>query len=255
VQGDIASAEVVEPVTSDEEIDEASVEGSDESPEARLRKEAESIKFYIDNGYVELAEKALIDLEADFGNVPEIAELKSYMGFQETIEEIAATAEPEPPAPEQQTNSGLFDLGELRSELGLEEPDPVDDSDYETKYQTAVAYQEMGLLEQAIAEFQDAAALVNPNDGTRRFFNCANLLGHCFMQSGMPKLAMKWYRRALEIKSLNGDEKLALWYELGVAFEADGEPDEAERYFEQVYAENVDYRDVRSRIKNLVVMH
>ena len=230
---------------------------ADESPEARLRREAESIKFYIDNGYTELAEKAIIDLEADFGSVPEIAELRSYMGSQESIEEIAAAvvAEPEQPQPEPKTNSGLFDLGELRSELGLEEPEPVDDSDFETKYQTAVAYQEMGLLEQAIAEFQDAAALVGPNDGTRRFFNCANLLGLCFMESGMPKLAMKWYQRALEIKNLNSDERLALWYELGIAFEAEGELAEAERYFEQVYAENVDYRDVRSRVKNLVVTH
>ena len=228
---------------------------TDESPEARLRREAESIKFYIDNGYVELAQKAIIDLQSEFGSVPEIAELRSYMGTQETIEEIAATAVPEPAEPVQQNNSGLFDLGELRSELGLEDPEPVDDSDYDTKYQTAVAYQEMGLMEQAIAEFQDAAALVNPNDGSRRFFNCANLLGHCFMHNGMPKLAVKWYQRALEIKNLNSDEKLALWYELGVAFEAEGELEEAERYFEQVYAENVDYRDVRSRVKNLVVTH
>ena len=255
VQGEITSGQVEETVTFDEEIEESSEEASEESLEARLLKEAESIKFYIDNGYIELAEKALIDLEADFGNVPEIAELKSHMGIQETIEETAATAEPVPTATEPQNNSGLFDLGELRSELGIEEPDPAEDSDYETKYQTAVAYQEMGLLEQAIAEFQDAAALVNPNDGTRRFFSCANLLGLCFMQSGMPKLAMKWYERALEIKNLNSDEKLALWYELGIAFEADGELSEAERYFEQVYAENVDYRDVRSRVKNLVVMH
>lgn len=252
VQGEI-EPEFIEEVESPDAHAESSA--ADESPAARLRREAESIKFYIDNGYTELAQKAIIDLEADFGSVPEIAELKSYMGSQETIEEIAAAVVPEPVPPVPQTNSGLFDLGELRSELGLEEPEPVDDSDFETKYQTAVAYQEMGLLEQAIAEFQDAAALVGPNDGTRRFFNCANLLGICFMESGMPKLAMKWYQRALEIKNLNSDERLALWYELGIAFEAEGELDEAERYFEQVYAESVDYRDVRSRVKNLVVTH
>jgi tetratricopeptide (TPR) repeat protein len=231
-------------------------EAEDESPEARLRREAESIRFYVDNGYVELAQKAIIDLESEFGNVPELADLRKYLGQQESIETIAATPEPPPAdaaAVPVSTNSGLFDLGELRSELGLEEPESVDDSDYETKYQTAIAYQEMGLLEQAIAEFQDAAALVTPNDGTRRFFSCANLLGLCFMQSGMPKLAIKWYERALEIKNLNGDERQALWYELGLAFEAEGEAEEAERLFEQVYAENVDYRDVRSRLKNMMV--
>src|SRR5690606_5360 len=114
-------------------------------------------------------------------------------------------------------------LGEFRSELGLEEPEAADDSDFETRYNTAIAYKEMGLLEQAIAEFQDAAAIVDPNDGTRRFFNCANLLGHSFMENGMPNLAAKWYHRALEIKNLTTDEKQALWYELGVISEAEGE--------------------------------
>ena len=111
----------------------------------------------------------------------------------------------------------------------------------------------MGLLEQAIAEFQDAAAIVKPSDGTRRFFNCANLLGHSFMENGMPKLAMKWYQRALEITDLNADEKQALWYELGLVHESENEFAEAGRYFEQVYAENVDYRDVRERLKNMAI--
>ena len=111
----------------------------------------------------------------------------------------------------------------------------------------------MGLIEQAIAEFQDAAAIVKPTDGTRRFFNCANLLGHSFMENGMPKLAMQWYQRALEIPDLNPDEKQALWYELGLVHESENEYAEAGKYFEQVYAENVDYRDVRERLKNMAI--
>lgn len=73
------------------------------------------------------------------------------------------------------------------------------------------------------------------------------------MQNGMPKLAAKWYERTLEIKDLTSDEKQALWYELGIVHEAEGDAGTAERYFEQVYAENVDFRDVRSRLKNLLV--
>ncbi|MCV5824545.1 tetratricopeptide repeat protein, partial [Escherichia coli] len=87
---------------------------------------------------------------------------------------------------------------------------------------------------------QEAASKVRPDDGTRRFFHCANLLGHCFMQNGMPKLATRWYQRALETPNLGTEEKLALWYELGVAAEADNDFEAANRYFEQVYAEDVD---------------
>jgi tetratricopeptide (TPR) repeat protein len=115
----------------------------------------------------------------------------------------------------------------------------------------AVAYQEMGLIEEAIKEYQDAVSLVRPNDGTRRFFQCANLLGHCFMQSGMAHLSLTWYKRALETEGLSDEEKQGLWYELAGAFEAEGDTENAERYYEQVYAENVHFRDVGERIRNL----
>lgn len=165
----------------------------DNSLEARRQREAESIRFYIDNGYIELAEKAIEEFEAEFGRTTQSLELRQLVGAGETeaVPVAAAVAsEPEP------TNDNkLFDIDEFRNELGLEEPE-ADDSDFDTKYHTAIAYKEMGLIEQAIAEFQDAAAIVKPSDGTRRFFNCANLLGHSFMENGMPKLAMQWYQDA-----------------------------------------------------------
>ncbi|MCV4785217.1 hypothetical protein OFM36_37885, partial [Escherichia coli] len=68
----------------------------------------------------------------------------------------------------------------------------------------------------------------------------------------MPKLATRWYQRALETPNLGTEEKLALWYELGVAAEADNDFEAANRYFEQVYAEDVDFRDVGDRLKNLI---
>jgi len=249
-----ASVEVVA------EAVEAIVEPVDMSPEAERQREAESIKFYIESGYIELAEKAIEEFEGRFGSTSESQELRSLLGSGQADqpESQAAVATPAavsvaPVEPEPAKASGLFDIDEFRNELGLEEPDAADDSDFETKYNTAIAYKEMGLLEQAIAEFQDAAGIVKPNDGSRRFFNCANLLGHSFMENGMPKLAMKWYQRALEITDLNGDEKQALWYELGVVHESEGEFTEAGKYFEQVYTENVDFRDVRERLKNMVI--
>ncbi len=225
---------------------EVQAEPVDESPEGRRRREAESIRFYIDNGYIELAEKAIEEFEVEFGTTPESAELRSYLtgGAVDATFDVTVSAS--------QNGTGSL-LDDLRSELDLEENREDDDSDFETRYHTAIAYKEMGLLEQAIAEFQDAAAAVKPDDGTRRFFNCANLLGHSFMENGMPKLAMKWYQRALEIGDLTDDEKQALWYEIGLVHEAEGEYADAGRYFEQVYAENVDFRDVRERLKNIAI--
>ncbi len=220
----------------------------------RLQKEIDSVRFYIDNGYMELAEKAIGELRIEFGDQPGLDDLDAELA---SIPALASADTSDPVTQELPPVSSVeaksFDVNDLRSELGLEESDPNDDSDYETHFSTAVAYQEMGLIEDAIKEFQEAISLVRPNDGTRRFFSCANLLGHCFMQQSMPNLALKWFERTLETADLTEDEKQGLWYELAGAYEAEGDIENAGRYFEQVYAENVNFRDVSERVKSLAV--
>jgi tetratricopeptide (TPR) repeat protein len=163
----------------------------------------------------------------------------------------------ETPLPERMADPAVLSMNmeEFRNELGLEDSEAPDDGDYETHYHMAVAYQEMGLMEEAIKEYQDAINVVAPNDGSRRFFQCANLLGHCFVEKGMPNLAVMWFRRALETRGLMDEEKQGLWYELAHAYEADGDADKAFKYFEKIYAENVDYRDVGKRLERLHVNH
>jgi tetratricopeptide (TPR) repeat protein len=204
--------------------------------ESDLDKEIESLKFYIENEYFDLATRSISELRSRFGEQPEIEAVESRLNHAIS---------------NQNSGSKPLDIAEIRNEFGIEETDTIDDSDYETHYQMGIAYQEMGLLEESIREYQDAIALVRPNDGTRRFFQCANLLGHCFTLNGMANLALTWYQRALETKDLSDDEKQGIWYELAHAYEADGDAETAGRYFEQVYAENVDYRDVGERIKRL----
>ncbi|MBC7899963.1 MAG: tetratricopeptide repeat protein [Saprospiraceae bacterium] len=227
------------------------------SQEIRLQKEVDSIKFYIESGYTELAEKAIGELSLEFGDCKEIEDLKTSLAAFS-----AGNPEPEvkdtPPVVQASElfESKGFDINDLRNELGLvEDLIVVDDSDYDTHYHTAVAYQEMGLTEEAIKEFQKAVALVAPNDGTRRFFSCSNLLGHCFMQKGMPNLALTWFQRTLETPNLSDDEKQGLWYELAGAYEAEGDVENAGKYFEQVYAENINFRDVSERVKGMAVNH
>jgi tetratricopeptide (TPR) repeat protein len=236
------------------------------SENAVIEKELESIKFYIESGYGDLAEAALNELAAKYGERPEISAVRAAVATASTQESVSG-ADPVVEAPasdadpngskarrDESSSAKTLDLDEIRVEFGLDEVDSSgDDSDYETHYQMAVAYQEMGLMEDAIKEFQDAISQIGPNDTTRRFFHCANLLGHCFMQKGMAKLALRWFNRALETPGLTADEKKGIWYELGEAHEVDGDNDNAARYFEQVYAEDVDFRDVGNRLQNLVV--
>jgi len=226
--------------------------------EKAIAKDIESIEFYLESGYNELAETTLKELRAEHGHRPEFDALASRVAAAATVSDdsndiLSAKSLSVETAPTVLSNDSRFGLDDLRNEFGLEEPEQADDSDYDTHYQMAIAYQEMGLMEDAIKEYQDAIGCVGPDDGTRRFFQCANLLGHCFVESGMAKLALKWYNRALESSNLTDDEKQGIWYEIAAAYEADGDTGNAAKYYEQVYAENVDYRNVGERIKNLMV--
>lgn len=216
----------------------------------RLEKELESVAFYIDNDYYDLAKKSIGELEAEFGKRPEIEEMRLKIGYPSEL--------PQEPVPaaiivEPHVEASAIGINEMRSELGIDDAEESDGGDFETHYQMAVAYQEMGLFEDAIREYQDAIALVKPDDGTKRFYSCATLLGHCFVSTGMPQHALKWLNRALETPEITTDEFHGLWYELGTAYEACDDIDNAAKYFDMIYAENVDFRDVGARVKKLLV--
>ncbi len=137
---------------------------------------------------------------------------------------------------------------EFRSELG-ELAD--EDEDLETHYNLGIAYREMGLLDEAIGEFQKVAKAVQKGKPFAYAMNCATLLALCFVDKGEPKIASLWYQRALETPRLDQETVLALRYDLGVALDLAGEASAALDSFRQVYAMNIDYRDVADRIASL----
>ena len=211
------------------------------SEELRLAQEIEGIEFYIAQGYKDLAEKALTELEAEFGERPEFVGLREQMddSLQKIAENSAKKVEEvveekiefEKPILQTNGSGNSFDfLNEFRNELGLEDIEPSDEGDYDTHFHTATAYKEMGLMEDSIREFQDAFNLVRADDGTSRFFQCCNMLGHCFMDKAMPNLALMWFRRALETPNLSDEENQALLYEIANAFEKGGDENKAVTY-------------------------
>jgi tetratricopeptide (TPR) repeat protein len=134
---------------------------------------------------------------------------------------------------------------EFRNELGEAAKDEVD---LETHYNLGIAYREMGLLEEAISEFQRVAKENNSGSAFRYGMQCCTLLGLAFMEKGQPAIAAMWYERALQSPKLDAESILALRYDLGVAQELAGETEAAFKSFSQVYAMNIDYRDVAERI-------
>ncbi len=71
------------------------------------------------------------------------------------------------------------------------------------------------------------------------------------MEKQMPNSAVTWFNRSLEVADLIDEEKHAIYYEIANAFETSDKPDEAVNYFEKLYAENVEFRDVGRRLENL----
>lgn len=158
----------------------------------------------------------------------------------------AATADPTGPGLDPGL-AAIFD--EFRE--AAEEEEPALDGDYETHYNMGIAYKEMELFDEAVEEFQTAAAMAPMNDGTPRFLQCCNMLGHCFMSKDIPRLAVMWFKKGLEAPGHSEDEYQALRYDLGTAYEQMGDLDKAIDVFTEVYGINISYRGVAEKLREL----
>jgi tetratricopeptide (TPR) repeat protein len=138
-------------------------------------------------------------------------------------------------------------FNDFRQQMGAEE----EVEDLETHYNLGIAYREMGLIEEAIGEFQRVGKAVQSGQTFRYAMQCYTLLGLSFMDKGQPGVAAMWYERALQTPGLDQESILALRYDLGVAQESAGSIPAALDSFTQVYAMNIDYRDIAERIAAL----
>jgi hypothetical protein len=141
--------------------------------------------------------------------------------------------------------SDVFD--QFKADMG-EGEGSTENEDLETHYNLGIAYREMGLLEEAISEFQKVAKANSQGQAFRYSMQCCTLLGLAFMEKNQPGIAAMWYERALETPGLDQESILALRYDLGVAQELAGEMTAARKSFSQVYGMNIDYRDVAERL-------
>jgi pilus assembly protein FimV len=160
---------------------------------------------------------------------------------------VPPKAEEKPTGPvEHSPLKEVFD--DFRAELGEM---GAEDEDLETHYNLGIAFREMGLVDEAISEFQKVAKATENGKPFRYVMQCCTLLGLAFTEKGQPGIAAIWYERALLVPGIEPESILALRYDLGVAQESAGEPEAALKSFSQVYAMNIDYRDVADRIAAL----
>ncbi len=118
-------------------------------------------------------------------------------------------------------------------------------TDFDTHFNLGIAYREMGLLDEAIGEFQLASK------SPALLVACCSMLGLCFLDKGLPALALKWYRRGLESPNVSEDDSLGLLYDMGNVYDTQGDTDTAYKTFVEIYGINTNYRDVVARIEEL----
>jgi pilus assembly protein FimV len=157
----------------------------------------------------------------------------------------AAPATPAKPA-------GKGSLADVFAEFKEEmEQDSAIESDIENHYNMGVAFKEMGLYDEAIGEFQKAYHGAENLPNNPNFIPVCTLLAHCFMEKNLPELAVRWLQNALKAPGLDREGEMALRYEIGSSQEKAGQSAAALESFMQVYALNIDYRDVADRIRSL----
>jgi tetratricopeptide (TPR) repeat protein len=112
-------------------------------------------------------------------------------------------------------------------------------------YDLGIAYREMGLVDDAVREFE----LASRSEGRR--VEALALLGACKIDAGQPQEALKDLEQALRLAGKGSEAALALRYERGRALAACGETDRALEEYRHVHRAAPEFRDVAERVEEL----
>jgi len=254
-----------------EEVAEELVEISDSFVGPSLG-DLEQIDFFLDQELYDDAARILAMLEEEHGEDPEVLsrrlKLKEMGVFIEQVE-VAEEGAEELFADEEQ----YIDLAkELEAELAAEEAmveeatgrgkgeavleevfrefqkgvaEQLSEEDSDTHFNLGIAYREMGLLPEAIREFQVAAR------DTAFFVESCSVIGVCYLEQGMWPEAAEWYQKALVAPNISEDARIALRYDLAGAYEGAGDGEQALEIYEEIMAADPSYRDVTQKLENL----
>jgi tetratricopeptide (TPR) repeat protein len=118
------------------------------------------------------------------------------------------------------------------------------EGDARSHYDLGVAFRDMGLMDEAVREFQLAAH----GDALRgRAFE---MIGRCHLERGHAELAVNCFRRGLEAET-SAEHVRSLRYYLARALEDAGEAPAARVEYERLVAEDASFLDAAERLRGL----
>ena len=118
----------------------------------------------------------------------------------------------------------------------------VEEEDYASHYDLGVAFKEMGLIDEAIAQFQKALR------GDSHRVRSYEALGQCFVEKGQLQVAVTLLKRSLETSRADDQQLVGVLYLLGYASEVMARHADALGYYQRVFAVDIEFRDVAQRV-------
>jgi len=205
--------------------------------------------------------KAIAELlehpDADMPTLPAelYADIKVLAPSSPFVSQFASAFEPAPlrqeapsvqePAeserPSKQESAAQLDRQEAPSVQTPAEPERLSEQDYKTQYELGIAFKNMGLLNEAIEEFRFAI------NGTACFLDACSMLAACLKAQGMTQEAIASLEQALADPRCAEDTSVAVRYELGSLYEAEGLHDQAVLIFSTIPT----FLDVPIRLKRI----
>jgi tetratricopeptide (TPR) repeat protein len=118
----------------------------------------------------------------------------------------------------------------------------VEEEDHQSHYDLGVAFKEMGLLDEAISEFQKA--LRAPANRVPTY----EALGLCFIEKEQYPMAATILGRALHESGMSESQLIGVLYLLGRCAQERGQRDAAIEYYQRVFVVDIQFQDVGERL-------
>ena len=146
---------------------------------------------------------------------------------------------------EEPTGDETADFQRMLSQFREKVSDNIGADDATAHYDLGTAFKEMGLLDEAIAEYQQALRASADHLATYE------LLGQTFLEKGEPEAALRSLTRALDAPFEVEDELMGIYYYLGKSYEAVGNKDQAVEFYDRVFSLDINFADVTERLRAL----
>lgn len=152
-------------------------------------------------------------------------------------------AEGAPAGREEDSSPSEYDFDDMLVGFRVKVDETEGEADPGAHLELGVALRQMGLLDDAIREFQRATRSVDPP--LRAF----ELLGEAFIEKELHGVAVRVLTRALHLPGHSDYELLGVLYQLGIAHQTEANHERALDCFERVYSVDIDFRDVAERME------